>query len=187
MPQLIQPHKRNSDGDPLQSRDPTDRSLVLFLILLVCSAIFIGMTSHALPARVASHFVANGVANGFMPRAIFMKFIMSFSIGVPLIMVLFIRFTMGRRSQRINLPHREYWLAPEREQATIRYLKSHSTYLGVFLLLFLDYVHWMVVCANAAPIPTLPQPDFFIGLGAFIAAILIWMIALFIRFGKIPE
>jgi len=48
-------------------------------------------------------------------------------------------------------------------------------------------VHWMVVFANAAPIPTLPQPDFFIGLGAFIAAILIWMIALFIRFGKIPE
>ena len=46
----------------------------LFLVSLVAAAVFVWLTSAALPPVVASHFGPGGVANGFMGRGMYTTF-----------------------------------------------------------------------------------------------------------------
>jgi uncharacterized membrane protein len=162
-------------------------SLVPFLLLVAVAGFFVWATSRSLPDVVASHFVASGIANGFMPRAFYVRFMLVFVVGLPLILLLLTNVTFTAASSRINLPHREYWLAPKQREETIAYLRRHTTIFGGMLVVFLSYVHWLVVQANNAVPPRLPSFWFIGGLVAFVASAILWIIALYKRFRTAPH
>ena len=60
--------------------------MVPFLALVACAALFVWLTGRALPNVVASHFGAAGLANGFMPRDEFVRYLERYaaSIDAPL-------------------------------------------------------------------------------------------------------
>jgi uncharacterized membrane protein len=69
-----------------------------------------------LPATVASHFDASGRANGWMSREAFV----GIYVGVVALLAgLFAALRLVPTSLW-NLPDRDYWLAPERRDATMR-------------------------------------------------------------------
>ena len=84
----------------------------------------------------------------------------------------------------MNIPNREYWLAPQRREATAAYVGRHGKRFAVALALFLTYIHGLVVQANAHHPPVLSQPAVLGGLGVFLVAIALWGWALHARFGK---
>ena len=90
----------------------------LFALYIACAAAFVWLTSSGLPPLVASHFGAGGVANGFMTRTVYTRFMEAFVIGLPAFMVLVSLYAVGNARARLNMPNRDYWLAPER-RATI--------------------------------------------------------------------
>jgi len=162
-------------------------SSTLFLTLVACAAVFVWVSSQALPEVVASHFGASGSANGFMPRGFYVKFMLGFVVALPLILVWVPNFTFRHSRIRINLPHREYWLAPERRADTIEFLCRHSVRMGALLVVFLSYVHWLVVRANAV-VPTNLSSSWFIGgLVAFVGCTVVWAWMLFGRFCNVPR
>lgn len=55
----------------------------------------------------------------------------------------------------INLPHREYWLAPKRRPETLGWLSGMLLCLGAVLQLFLGWVFREVWQANLTPQPVL--------------------------------
>jgi len=57
----------------------------------------------------------------------------------------------SRRSARINLPNREYWLAPERREATISYITATMSWFGCGLLFVLISGTFLALRANLAP------------------------------------
>jgi uncharacterized membrane protein len=63
----------------------------VFLILLVSAAVFIVATSGQLPSLVASHFDAAGRPNGFMSRGGYVRFMLCFAVGLPLVVVFVLR------------------------------------------------------------------------------------------------
>ncbi len=160
----------------------SQHSSLLFLIVVAGAAFFIWITSSSLPEVVASHFAASGVANGFMPRAFYVQFMLVFVVGLPAVMVFLTNLTFGNPGIRINLPNRDYWLAPDRRAETIAFLRQHSTYFGVMLVIFLCYVHWLVVSANTVFPPVLSAPWIITGLVVFIASTIIWTVVLLKRF-----
>jgi len=157
-------------------------SSTLFLILSACAAIFICLTSLDLSDVVGSHFTATGTANGFMPRAAYVHLMLASGVGLPLLMVLFQNLLLSRVNLRLNLPNREYWLAPARRAQTIEFLRQHFARFGSMLVVFLCYVHWLVVRANASFPPRLSSFWFIAGLIAFLVATLVWSKRLFDRF-----
>lgn len=159
----------------------------VFLILVACAAVFIGVTSLALPEVTASHFGGSGVANGFMPRAFYVKFMLLFVVALPLVLVFVPTISFNNPKAGIRLPNKEYWLAPERRGETVEFLRQHMARFGSMLVLFLCYVHWLVVRANAASPPRLPAPWFIGGIGVFVVGALVWARVLHRRFRNVPR
>ena len=151
------------------------KSSLLFALFVACAVAFVWRTSHGLPALVASHFGASGVANGFMPHDFYVRFMIAFVIGLPTLMVFVTGHVLGSPNARINLPNADYWLAPERYAETIAFLRAGLVWFGVLLVTFLCYVHWLVVIANRVQPAYLSEPRFFGGLAAFFVALFIWL------------
>lgn len=159
----------------------------LFFALLVLAGAFVKSTSAGLPAVVASHFGPGGVANGFMGKGTYEVFMLVLVIGVPTLVAFSTRLLRVMPPELINLPHRQYWLAPERRAATLESLSSLTLWFAMVLAVFLSYCHWLVVQAHATQPPELPEICFFAGLGFFSAFTLAWVFILFRRFGRPPR
>ena len=160
------------------------RSLLLFIIFVACAAVFVWFTSFRLPGSVASHFGSAGIPNGFMPHDFYVCFMLSFVVGLPVLLVFLTWLAMGNPKARIKLPRGDYWLAPERRAETVAFLRNSVLRFGVMLVVFLCYAHWLVVLANEANPARLSESWFIGGLIAFGAGMLVWLIALLGHFRR---
>jgi hypothetical protein len=158
----------------------------LFLLYIACAAVFVCFTSMGLPPLVASHFGVGGMANGFMTRAFYTRFMVAFVIGLPAFVVLVTWYTVGHSKTRLNLPHRDYWLAPERRAATVSFLRSGILWFGVLLVTFLCYAHELVVLANEVQPPQLSESWFISGLVVFFVILFVAVRAFMRRFRRDP-
>jgi hypothetical protein len=131
------------------------------------------------------HFAGRGVADGFMSAVGYAWLMTVLVVALPLLVAngwLFRR--AGRLRRHLNIPHRDFWLAPPRLVATACYVRAHMAWAGVGAMVFLCHVHAMVVRANELQPPALPMRPFMAGLGLFLAALLVWLLALWHRFRR---
>jgi len=162
------------------------RAFRVLLVLTAAAVVFVVQSSQGLPAVVASHFVAGGTPDAFMSRAGYTVFMALLTLGLPLLFPLVLQLASRLPPSMLNLPHRDYWLAPERKAATFQYLVGHGTVFGGLLLVFVCLVHWQVVQANAAQPPRLAEAPFLVALAAFILCTLAWLGVFFLHFRRRP-
>lgn len=156
------------------------------LMLLAAVGVFVWTTSAGLPAVVASHFAGSGQANGFMPRGMYRAIMLGIGIGAPLLVGWLPAMLVKGDGHNLNLPNRDFWLAPERQAATIAFLRGHGQWFAAAVALFLAYVHWLVVLANRLQPPVLSSSAMMAGLVVFFVALAVWIGALFRRF-RLPR
>jgi uncharacterized membrane protein len=149
-------------------------------VAVVAAIIAIASTSDQLPDRVASHFGADGLANGFMTRHMYLALMLGIGVGLPALIGLTVGPSVRRFSRFINIPNREYWLAPARREATVAYVAAHTARLVVGLAAFAVAVHLLVIRANRLHPPRL-ETDVMIALLALLAAVLAAWIAVLSR------
>ena len=151
---------------------------------LVVAAGFILLSVQSLPPVVASHFAAGGNANGFMPRNAYLGLMLFMALGVPFLLALGHRLIRFVPPHLVNLPNRDYWLAPERTAETFAFLHNHGIYLSVLLAVFLCFIHWLVVRANQLQPPHFSPSLFVTGLVLFLVAVTVWIGLLLVHFHR---
>jgi len=154
--------------------------------MLAGTTLFVYLTSLTLPDEVASHFVASGVANGFMPKSYYVRFMLVLIVGLPSLLAFVPVVGLNTPNVRINLPNRDYWLAPARRAETIKVIHEFMVRVAALLVVFLAYVHWLVVRANQLVPPNMSPPWIIGGLVAFVLAMIIWMVLFVGYFRNIP-
>lgn len=152
------------------------RSFTALLLAALVPGVFVFVTSAGLPEIVASHFGARGAADGFMPRQAYRVFMIGVTVGVPLLLVIAGHSVRAVPVGMINLPNRDYWLAPDRRAETITYLTTRSSWLGVMVAAFMCFVHWLVLQANRHTPPRLSEDFLFGGLGVFALLLVAWAV-----------
>lgn len=157
----------------------------LLLVLAASAAVFVVATGLTLPPVVASHFGLNGAPNGFMPRAPYVGLMLLVVVGAPLAVAFAPARALRAPHARINLPNRDYWLAPERRARTIATLQEFMAGFAIMLLLELTYIHWLVVQVNRTGSVRLAQ-QMPIAAGVLIAVALVWIAVLMLRFARRP-
>jgi uncharacterized membrane protein len=150
--------------------------------MIGCAAVFTGFTSRNLPTLVATHFDAAGTANGYLPREPYIALMLLITVVVPLLVVVIPSRAFSYPDARINLPNRDYWLAPERRAETVRFLARQTSLFAWLLVVFLCYAQWLVLRANTLTPPTLDSRAFLAGLVVFLACTLSWIVRLIRRF-----
>ena len=105
-------------------------------------------TAAGLPDPVATHFSGSGRANGWTSRAGYVALMGTLTLVVPLVAWLSLAWLPRRWPRLLNLPHRDYWFAPERRDATLDRLGRFGLALGFAALALMVSVHAGVVDAN---------------------------------------
>jgi hypothetical protein len=157
-------------------------SSISFAAVLFVVAWFIATTTAQLGDPVATHFGGGFVANGWEQRDGYLRFALSFATVLPLIVALIVGWVPRLFPRFINLPHRDYWLAPERRSATLETVAVRAVVLGMLVSLFMGGVHWLILQANAVIPPRLPADLFWMMLIAFLTAFAFWIWAFWSRF-----
>jgi uncharacterized membrane protein len=175
---------------PTADLPTTNRSLigtahVIFLLLLLAMLAQIAWYYPQLPERVASHFNAAGEANSFMPKRDFVKVHLGV-VGLLSVMFLFLPAAIVRLPPGlINLPNKDYWLAPERRQSTARTITGNLLGFGNAMLLFLLLVFREAMRASLLPVPRLPN-RIWIYLVLLFAFAIFWTVR-FVRAFRLPD
>jgi len=167
-----------------RSRPEAGLAQPLLLLLMAAAAGFIVIAGAHLPAWVASHFDAAGRPNGFMSKQAYITVMLAIVIVTPLMIGWLPALTLRQPNTRINLPNRDYWLAPERRAATIEILLGRMRLFACLLLAFLCYAHALVVRANQSAPPRLSSSALELGVVVFLVAALGWVLNLMRRFRR---
>lgn len=149
---------------------------------MMAAAVVIIASGSQLPAEVASHFDGGGRSDASMLRGTYLLLMIALADGVPAL-VWWLQCRAARRGQ-INIPHRDFWLAPERRSESLRFLYRHAGAMALALLTLLVGVHLLVVEAHLAGDgrPVLDLGAFMAGLLAFVLFSALWIAMLVQRF-----
>lgn len=150
------------------------------IILLFSIGVLLAQTLYYypnLPEIMASHFDGAGKPNGWMSKQAFflLEFvILAIVVGNSIFLPTIIGFLPDRL---INIPNRDYWLAPERRFASFQRLSHHFGWFGVILLGPFVAVNQTVINANLSS-QNLSSAVFWAILGAFFIGLIVWAITL---------
>jgi uncharacterized membrane protein len=138
-----------------------------------------------LPERVASHFDAAGRPNGWMTRSSYMATyaFIGAMLQSSMVAVFFLIDRFPKSS--INMPHRDYWLAPERSRETFAWIRQFGLGFASSTALLLLGVHLLVVQANLSQPVRLSSWAWGL-LGAFLLATFGGLIRMVRRFRVVP-
>lgn len=159
-------------------------NIVLLLSIAAGGAAFVGLSSGSLPGLVASHFGFGGTADGFMDKVHYVRFMAAMAAGVPLVVGASMNLVRWMPVSMINLPNRDYWLAPERAEATRAALGRQGTVFSACMTAFMCWAHWLVVLANRSTPPRLSNGPFVAGLLLFVLGTVGWSASFFYRFSR---
>jgi len=160
-------------------------SIIALGVLYFLFGILLAVGSVQLPANVATHFGFTGEANGWMSRGAYLMFMAFFGLIFPLVAplaaLLLPRFPMSM----VNLPNKEYWLAPERREGTVAFLVSQMLRLAVLELGLVIVLHQLVVDANRQQPPRMSNLVWAV-LAVFLVFLVGWGWSL-VRHFRLPE
>lgn len=160
------------------------KAIASLVALTFFTILFVLKTSAALPATAATLFGENGTPTGFMSRDQYIAFTVALIIFTPAVVVLGGYLVKWLPASVLNLPNKDYWLAPERRDASINWIVSRTVVYAHLLLLFLAFVHWLVLDANTHTPARLAEGPFITGLVMFLVVTLIWIISFYTRFRR---
>jgi uncharacterized membrane protein len=156
----------------------------LFFVIFLCAAVLAVHDYPLIPDRVASHFSASGAANAWMSKPLFFAFYAG-AVVIAFVVEFFVPRTLANSPKsRMNLPNKEYWLAPNRRDKTIGYLQRRFAWYGCAFLGLEVCAMEMAIRANMRAEPELPLGPVLLLLGAFLAFNVIWMVGMFRHFAK---
>jgi uncharacterized membrane protein len=164
-------------------RNPHRVTWSVFIVLLLFATLFVTGTASELPLTVASHFDAAGHPNGFMSHSGYIRFVLCVAVGLPIIVVAILTAVYSRAAD-LKLPNREYWLAPQRLDATRAFLVAHGVWFGSLLVILGCFVHWLELAANRQQPPHLSNSSFAAVLIAFFIATTAWLAVLMFAFRR---
>ena len=159
----------------------------LFILVEICVVAFILSTTRNLPENIASNFNGAGVPNGFITQKGYLISMLVFAVGIPAVILGGISVALRSAQSIINIPNKNYWLAPARKQETIEFLNGHMAWFGSIFALFLSYVHWLLIKANSVQPAQLSNSHLFLGMGMLLVSILLWSSMLSVKFMRVPK
>jgi uncharacterized membrane protein len=167
----------------MQSRLPK----LLFLVLAAYAAIHFSAYYSQLPAVVASHFDARGVANGWQAKSAFFGVFVGVGVLAAVIAFGVPRIIAALPVQLINLPNKDFWLAPEHLARTLESLSTYFAWFGcaLYLILILTFDYALQYNLHPEYRPDVSRMWYILaGFGAFL---IVWITRLLTRFLRPPE
>jgi uncharacterized membrane protein len=135
-----------------------------------------------LPKMLATHFGVSGQADGWSDKGVFVLTYGLIEAALVLGAFLTARFGMRIPTGSLNMPNKDYWLAEERREESLRFVWNKVLWIEAATLAYLIVIAEIIFRANLAPGPPTLGRDFFVALIAFVV-VMGWMcVHILVRF-----
>lgn len=157
-------------------------AIIVFVLLCLACVAHVLWYYPRLPEQVAHHFGASGRPDAWGHKS---QFLVVCLVTAGVMMATFLGLGLAMQkipNSLINLPNKDYWLAPVRRQQTLDYMFPQLLWLGsLTMLLLLDMFHqsFMVHLGKATKLN-----HFWITMGIYLILTTVWCIAIYKRFNK---
>jgi hypothetical protein len=111
---------------------------ILFM-LVVLSAVQSAYYTPRIPEILGSHFAKGGAVNAWQTKTAFFSTELAIIVLATVVSFGIPRIIAGMPVSVINLPHKEFWLSPERRDDTLSYIRVWSAWIGCALLPFFAF------------------------------------------------
>jgi uncharacterized membrane protein len=160
---------------------------LIYALLAAVGLLYFTFLYPQLPDPMASHFNASGAATAWMPKSGFFTLILIVTLASSVPAFLVPKSMAKLHNDKINLPNKDYWLAPERRIETMQYLGIQMGWFGCALLALLFCGLYNAIAANFRPDHHFDSGSFYMVLGAFLAFIIVWLVRLLSHFARVPR
>ncbi|MGB7438494.1 MAG: DUF1648 domain-containing protein [Candidatus Acidiferrum sp.] len=165
------------------SRLPTS----LYFVMLILGVLQWIRVYPQLPELMASHFTGNGIPNGWEPKPVFFA-LSAIAVATSAFIAFVPRVLIASRSNdRINLPNKSYWLAPERREETMKFLGAQMVWFGCGVLFVLLYAASEAIHANLQKVRRFDMLSMWYVAGGFLVAVVGWTIYIMWHFSNVPK
>jgi len=154
---------------------------LLWLLALAQNAVY----WQYLPERVATHFNGSGKPDGWMSRDNATMTMMALQTLIPLMFIALGYAIYRIPTSLINIPHREFWLHPDRRDASVQFIARNTAVFSLGLSLFFLGINHLTFRANTNG-GVLEPVGFWVLMGCFLAFTCLWTFWLLVRF-RLPK
>lgn len=161
-------------------------ALLVLAALLALAAFQVVYYAPLLPDTVASHFGPGGEPDGWSSKT---ELLVVYGVVLLIAVAPFVLlpFLLPRIPDSLfNLPHKDFWLAPERRDETIRTIAVYLLWLANATLLLIIAVMGEAMEANLTAEPRL-EDHFWAILGLYLAFVAVWLVIFVRRFRRAPR
>jgi len=155
--------------------------VILWMLGLFQNAIY---WQHS-PERVATHFNGLGKADGWMHRDAATLMMVGFQTLMPLIFMGIAYSIFLFPASLINIPNRDFWLAPERRDESLAFVARTTALFSLAISLFFSGMNHLTFRANQEA-GDLSLVGFWVLLVSFLAFTASWVAVLLFRF-RVPK
>jgi uncharacterized membrane protein len=159
---------------------------IVYFLLFILGLLHWAHVYPRLPARMASHFAADGTPNGWLPKGMFFALLFCMLLVSAVVIFLTPRIINSKPPERINLPNKAYWLAPEHCQETYRFITAQMGWFGCGILFALLYGTSQAINANL-PDGRFNSQSMFQVMVAFVLLTIGWTFFFIRRFSRVPQ
>lgn len=160
---------------------------IIFVLLALYAAAHFSAVYPQLPSLVASHFNGRGAPNGWQPKQDFFEVLVIVCVVVAIIGLAIPKIISVLPSQMINLPNKNYWLAPDHADEAMSFLNAHFAWLACALFLFIILVFDYAIQINLHPANPPDSAHFWYVLAGFLIFTTVWTIRLLAKFLRPPQ
>jgi len=166
---------------------PISIVLIVYVGFIVC----VTLSIPHLPNLVASHFDERGQPDQWVSRSSFVMFSLIFE-SAQIFVLLMISFIFSfickfLPDSLINLPHRDYWLAPERRAETKNCIFRQGLWFSCLCACFITGIMFLGVYANMRVPVEWSIGEFIALLICFLAGTFIWALISWLHFKRLPK
>lgn len=138
-----------------------------------------------MPETLASHFDGLGDPNGWSSKIVFFAIYAAVLLLTIFIFVVFPDKFIKSSGQGIKIANKEYWLAPERREATIKFYRSYFLLFGIANAMLAILTIQFVIHANFKQQPRLDSAIVWV-LVLYFIFVIAWLIRFYTKFRRIP-
>jgi uncharacterized membrane protein len=161
--------------------------LMLYAFLLLCGLIGAAHYYALLPERMASHFASDGTPNGWQLKEMFFLLVALIAASTAIIGFLAPVLIARRPSSQINLPNKEYWLAPERRAAAMEFIAGQMRWFACAVLFVILFGGYEAIQANLRSVVRFDSQAMLIVMVAFLVFVLVWLIGFVRHFSRVEQ
>ncbi|WP_226345445.1 DUF1648 domain-containing protein [Agilicoccus flavus] len=157
------------------------RWVVALYALVVVAYVGVALWSLGqLPEQVVSHFDAAGAGDGSTSRGVYVATTLAVGALILLGLPALGWVCTAGSGTFVNVPHKDYWLAPQRRAAFRRRFLDDMLLFAAMTGAFLTVMEVAMVAANRRTPPAMGAESW-IALGAFLVITALWCVDLTIR------